>query len=158
MSKISNNLLDKIKSKKAVVCIVGVGYVGLPNAILFAEKGFQVIAADVNSRIVELTNKGESHINDPVLNKSVPRIFATGRLKATQDVAAAAKESDVIIVSVPTPAEEGEPDLQFVEKACLSVAKGLRKGSLVVIESTIYPGVCRTVVKPLLEKENRLKY
>jgi len=153
----TGTLNEKIKSKKAVVCIVGAGYVGLPNAILFAEKGFNVIAADVSERIVSLTNKGVSHINDPVLNKSVPRVFATGRLKAMQDTAKAASESDVIIVSVPTPAEEGEPDLTFVKSACASVAKGLRKGSLVVIESTVYPGACRTVVKPLLEKESGLK-
>ncbi|MEM4255205.1 MAG: nucleotide sugar dehydrogenase [Candidatus Norongarragalinales archaeon] len=149
-------LEEKIKSKKAVVCIVGVGYVGLPNAVLFAEKGFGVIAADVSPRIVDLTNAGKSHINDPILNESVPRVFATGRLKATLDAAQAAKESDVIIISVPTPAEGGEPDLTFVKNACASVAKGLRKDSLVVIESTVYPGACRTVVKPLLEKESGL--
>ncbi|MBS3070654.1 nucleotide sugar dehydrogenase [Candidatus Micrarchaeota archaeon] len=150
-------LKDKIKSKRAVVCIVGVGYVGLPNAVLFADKGFNVIAADVSERIVELTNKGVSHINDPVLNKSVPRVFATGRLKAMRDVTAAAKQSDVIIISVPTPAEKGEPDLSFVEKACTSVAKGLKRGSLVIVESTVYPGACRTFVKPLLEKESGLE-
>lgn len=150
-------LLEKIKSKKAVVCVVGVGYVGLPNAVLFADQGYHVIAADITPRIVDLTNKGESHINDPVLNKSVPRVFATGRLKAMQDVKKAASESDVIIISVPTPAESGEPDLTFVKNACTSVAHGLKKGSLVVIESTVYPGVCREIVKPLIEKESGLK-
>lgn len=151
------DLLEKIKSKSAVVCIVGVGYVGLPNVVLFAEKGFHVIAADLNERIVDLTNKGESHINDPVLNKSVPRVFATGRLKAMKDATQAARESDVIIVSVPTPAEGGEPDLAFVKNACASVARGLKKGSLLIVESTVYPGVCREVVKPLVERESGLK-
>ncbi len=152
-----DSLKEKIKSKKAVICIVGVGYVGLPNAVLFAEKGFHVIAADVSERIISLTNNGESHINDPVLNKSVPRVFATGRLNAMLDATQAASESDVIIVSVPTPAENGEPDLTFVKNACAAIAKGLKKNSLVIIESTVYPSACRTIVKPLLEKESGLK-
>ena len=150
-------LLDKIKSKQAVVSIVGVGYVGLPNAVLFAEKGFSVIAADISERIVKMTNEGKSHINDPVLNKSVPRVFETGRLKAVRDVSLAASDSDVIIISVPTPAENNEPDLSYIKNSCASVGKGMRKGALVVIESTVYPSVCRTIVKPLLEKESGLE-
>ena len=87
------DLLEKIKNKTAKICIVGVGYVGLPNSVLFAKKGYNVIAADINPRIVELTNQGKSHINDSVLNKEVPEAFATGRLKAEQDITKASKEA-----------------------------------------------------------------
>ena len=145
-------LIEKIARKKAVICIVGVGYVGLPNAVSFVEKGFTVIAADANPAVVEKTNKGESHINDPVLKKSVPKAFATGRLKATMKVAEAARESDVIIISVPTPTKQNLPDLGFIESSCKEIAKGLGKGKLVVLESTVYPSVCNEVIRPILEK------
>jgi nucleotide sugar dehydrogenase len=138
------------------LCIVGVGYVGLPNALLFAEKGYRVIAADINPRIVELTNKGISHINDPILKKEVPKIWRTGRLKATTNIIEAVSRSDAVIISVPTPAERGLPDLTAVKNSCSDIAKGLKKGSLVVLESTVYPGVCRNIIRPILEKGSGL--
>ncbi len=160
------SLLEKIKAKKARVCIVGGGYVGLPNAVLFAEKGFETTIADLSERIVRLTNEGKSHIKDAVLEKSVPAAHATRRLKATTDVSAAARDSDVIIISVPTPTKETpdgiSPDLSFVEAASASIGKGIGKGiekskeeKLVVLESTVYPGVCRRVLKPILERESK---
>ncbi|MFH1056957.1 MAG: nucleotide sugar dehydrogenase [Candidatus Micrarchaeota archaeon] len=151
------NLKSKISSKKAVVCIVGVGYIGLPNAVLFASKGYTVIAADVNERIVRMTNEGKSHIKDAVLEKSVPQAFATGRLKATQDVSKAVSESDAVLISVPTPSENGEPDLSFVENSCAAIGKSMKKGTLVVLESTVYPGCCEEIVKPILERESGLQ-
>jgi nucleotide sugar dehydrogenase len=132
----------------------------LPNAVLFAEKGFETTIADLSERIVRLTNAGKSHIKDAVLEKSVPRAHATGRLKATTDVAAASAESDVIIISVPTPTKNNAPDLSFVEAASAAIGKGIAKSreeKLVVLESTVYPGVCRTVLKPILERESKRK-
>lgn len=151
------NLIERIASKKAAVCVVGAGYVGLPTALLFTEKGFQVIAADKNDRVVELTNRGKSHINDPQLNARVPKAFATGRLSATTDVAAAVKKSDAVLVCVPTPAKDGEPDLKYVEKSGSDIGAGLQKNALVVLESTVYPGVTENVLGPILEKQSGLE-
>lgn len=148
------SLEEKISSKKAKVAVYGVGYVGLPTCVLLVEKGFQVIAVDVNPRIVELTNRGESHINDEFLRKSVNSAWKTGRLKATSDTAQAGKDADIIIISVPTPSENNKPDLKYVEKACEDIAQGLRGSEkLVIVESTVYPSACRKVLKPILEKE-----
>lgn len=145
------SLIDKIKQKKATICIVGVGYVGLPNAVSFVEKGFTVIAADASQRVVDLTNAGKSHINDPALNESVPKAFATGRLNATQDVATATKKSDVVIISVPTPTKGNQPDLTYIENASHDISRGLTKDKLVILESTVYPSTCNAVIKPILE-------
>lgn len=149
-------LIDKIKAKTAVVCIVGLGYVGLPNAVLIANKGFTVIGADISPRIVDATNNGVSHINDPVLLTQVKAAHATGRLSAVLDAAKAASQSDVILLSVPTPTKGNEPDLTFVLNAAASVGKGLRKGTLVVMESTVYPGACARELKPALEAASGL--
>ncbi len=155
------DLLNKIKARKAAVCIVGGGYVGLPNAVLFVEKGFDVTIADLSERVVCMTNEGKSHIKDPVLEQSVPRAFKTGRLRATMDVANAAEKSDVIIISVPTPTKNNEPDLSYIEAASKDVGKGLaaaggKKEKLVVLESTVYPSVCHTIIKQILERESKL--
>jgi len=157
---VAARLMDKIKARNAFVCIVGGGYVGLPNAVLFTEKGFNVTIADLNERVVKLTNEGKSHIKDAVLEQSVPRAFKTGRLHATTDVASAAKKSDVIIISVPTPTKNREPDLTFVEAASTAIGKGIagsREAKLVVLESTVYPSVCRTFIKPIIERESKLE-
>lgn len=151
------NLLEKIASKKATVCVVGAGYVGLPTALLFTEKGFTVIAADKNPRVVDLTNQGKSHINDSELNERVPKAFESGRLSATVDVTEAVRKSDAVLVCVPTPAENGEPDLQFVMASGKDIGAGLKKDSLVVLESTVYPGVTENVLGPILEKQTGMR-
>lgn len=150
------NLLEKIKTKKATVTVVGAGYVGLPTALLFAEKGFTVIAADKNPRVVECTNQGKSHINDPELNLRVPAVFATGRLSATLDVMDAARRSDAILVCVPTPTENHEPDLRYIESSAQDIGAGLKKDTLVVLESTVYPGVTENVLGTILEQKSGL--
>lgn len=151
--------LDRIISDgKVAVAIVGIGYVGLPNALLFARRGLKVIAADINPRISRLTNKGISHINDPMLKKEVPRIWKTGRLVAMTNIAAATTAADVIIISVPTPAESGLPDMRFVKNSCRQIGRGLdkEKQRLIILESTVYPGACREVLKPILENSSGL--
>lgn len=152
-----NSLLKKIKSRKAIVCIVGVGYVGLPNTILFAEKGFNVIAADISETVVNSLKKGKSHVRDPVLEKTFSNAFKTGRITATTNIAQAIRKADVVILSVPTPTKRNQPDLRFIKASCKAIGKNLNKNKLVVIESTVYPSACRLVVKPILEKESGLK-
>ncbi|HLD75638.1 MAG TPA: nucleotide sugar dehydrogenase, partial [Candidatus Norongarragalinales archaeon] len=150
-------LLEKIRDKSARIGVVGVGYVGLPNVVLFAQKGFSVIAADTNPRVVEFLHQGKSHIKDPELEQSVPNAFKTGRISATTDVTSAANQCDVLIISVPTPAEKKEPDLRFVEQSAASIGVGLKKNALVVLESTVYPGACKEVLCPILEEKSGLK-
>lgn len=150
-------LLEKIRSKKAIVCVVGAGYVGLPTALLFTEKGFTVIAADKNPRVVDLTNRGESHINDPELSVRVPKALESGRLSATVDVTEAVRKSDAVLVCVPTPAENKQPDLGFVRHCGKEIGSGLQKGTLVVLESTVYPGVTENVLGSILEKQSGMK-
>ncbi|MGC8851128.1 MAG: nucleotide sugar dehydrogenase [Candidatus Micrarchaeia archaeon] len=152
------SLHEKINSKKAVIAIVGAGYVGLPNAINFADAGYKVIAADINPHAVELLSKGQSHIKDKVLEEGVKRINKADKLKATTDVAGAVKEADAVIISVPTPTIGNLPDLKFLENSCKLVAKGLGGNEkLVVTESTTPPGTCRNFTLPILENESGLK-
>jgi nucleotide sugar dehydrogenase len=134
------------------VAIVGLGYVGLPTAVLFAEAGFQVLGCDVKQESIDRINRGESPLKDLDLDDRVKQVVNVGALKATNDVVEATKRSDVIIIIVPTPTKEGEePDLSYIESAGHSIAKGLTKGKLVILESTVYPGVTETVLKPILE-------
>lgn len=150
---------EKLRDRSAKICVVGVGYVGLPTALLFAEKGYRVIGADVNPSFVDSLNKGKSYIKDPALDKGVEQAHSAKRLSATTDATAAAKEADAIIVCVPTPSVRNKPDMQYLEASLKSVAKGLdaEKPRLVVTESTTYPGACRSFSKPLLERESGLK-
>ncbi len=151
------SFLEKIKEKTAVITVVGAGYVGLPTALLFCERGFSVIAADTNERIVRLTNQGISHINDPELNERVPKAKQSGRLRAMQDVTAAVRESDAVLICVPTPAENHAPDLTYVKQSAEAIGAGIKKGSVVVLESTVYPGVTENVLGALIEKKSGLQ-
>ena len=135
--------------KKA--CVIGLGYVGLPLACLLARKGFEVSGLEVSDEIVEKTNAGISHIEDEFLAKEVREV--KGKLKATTNAAEALKNADVVAVCVPTPVDKQFlPDLEALKSACVSIAENLRKGMLVIIESTIYPGTTEEIAQPILEK------
>ena len=131
------------------VVIIGLGYVGLPLACLSAKKGFKTTGLDISRKIVGATNAGKSHIKDKELEKNVKAV--KGKLTATTD-ASAIKNADFVVVCVPTPVDEQHlPDLKPLESACRSVAANLSKGTVVIIESTIYPGTIEEIVKPILE-------
>ncbi|MDO8646850.1 MAG: nucleotide sugar dehydrogenase [Candidatus Diapherotrites archaeon] len=133
------------------VSIIGLGYVGLPLACLAAKKGHAVFGIDLSKEIVEKTNKGESHILDEGLKKSV--FEAKGKIHATTNASEVLKDSEVIVVCVPTPVDKKcLPDLGPVKAACEDIAKSLKKGQVVIVESTIYPGTIQEVVHPILEK------
>jgi len=142
-----------IKNIKKSVAIVGLGYVGLPLALLADEKGYQVIGIDVNEEKVRQINNRTS----PFLDEAVERALKTSGMKATTDFDQLERVGTVVIC-VPTPIYENHmPNLEPVENACRSVAKCLQRGQLVVLESTVNPGVCDEVVLPLLENLSRLK-
>jgi UDP-N-acetyl-D-glucosamine dehydrogenase len=143
-------LIGKIRSGKAVVGVVGLGYVGLPLAAAFAREGSRVIGFDVDSRRVKLLSKGKSPVPD-VPSSVVAEILSAKRFKATADFSALSG-CDAIVICVPTPLRKTkDPDLTFIIAACEEIAGRLKKGQLVVLESTTYPGTTREMVLPVLE-------
>src|SRR5882672_7740608 len=143
-------LLDQIRSRRARVGIVGLGYVGLPLAVELARAGFETTGIDVDPRKVEAVTRGVSYIPD-VPAADLSALVAGGKLRATTDFAAVAG-LDTINICVPTPLRKTkDPDMSFVAAAVEGVAAYLHPGMLVVLESTTYPGTTEEFVKPRLE-------
>lgn len=170
----SQSTLEKIESRQAVVAVIGLGYVGLPLATLFAESGFQVVGIDVDQSKVEAINRGESFIEDvpsdslkrlmslvPPSRKDEALIFDGGspkRLSATTDFDAL-YEADVAIVCVPTPLDaDKNPDLSYLFSAADEIAQRLHPGMLIVLESTSYPGTTEEIFLRKLEQVNGGEY
>ena len=135
--KSMKGLKDKIKKREAKVCIVGLGHIGLPAAVLFAEAGFDVYGVDINKKVVELVNSAEPPINEPGVREKLKKVVKEGKLKAATDV----DYADFFIIAVPTPVKEDKsPDLSYVFSAVKNVAKKIKKKNIVIIESTVPPG------------------
>ena len=144
-------LESKIANRSAVIGVIGLGYVGLPLAMEFAEAGFTVIGYDVSERVVGLLNRGESHIQD-VDAAQVQRHVATGRFRASTDEAVLG-ETQAISIAVPTPlVKTRDPDMSYVIASAEAVARHARPGLLIVLESTTYPGTTRELLQPRLEE------
>ena len=145
-----DTLLAKAKDRTAVFGVVGLGYVGLPLAMELVRAGYRVLGVDVNSRVVDSLNAGHSHIQD-VAAATVADAVKAKKFSATADLSRL-KEPDVISISVPTPlSKTKDPDVSYVLAATESVKRALRKGQLVVLESTTYPGTTRELMLPALE-------
>jgi UDP-N-acetyl-D-glucosamine dehydrogenase len=145
------NLEQKIKSKKAVIGVVGLGYVGLPLAVEFALKGFKTIGIDLSKWKVEKLNKGENYIQD-VNDKDLEKVVKKGFLVA-YDNYSRISDADVIYICVPTPfTENKEPDISYIVSAAEEISKGLRKDQLVILKSTTFPNTTEGYVQPILEK------
>jgi UDP-N-acetyl-D-glucosamine dehydrogenase len=145
-----NDLLARIHSRKVTIGVVGQGYVGLPLALVFNEAGFPVVGLDLDAAKVVALNRGESYIKHIGADR-VARAVATGTFRASTDFDELGK-CDAVLICVPTPlGQHREPDLSFVVNSTREVAKRLRKGQLVVLESTTYPGTTDEDVKPILE-------
>ncbi|HEU5208349.1 MAG TPA: nucleotide sugar dehydrogenase [Longimicrobiales bacterium] len=146
------NLLTRIEDGVAVCGVVGLGYVGLPLGIEMARRGFRVIGYDVSQRVVDSLNDGRSHIQD-VSDAMLAEARANGGFEATTDAARLA-ECDVISICVPTPlGKTRDPDVSYVVAATESVARVLRAGQLIILESTTYPGTTREVLLPAFEQK-----
>lgn len=155
VSDVKSELLHKLESKSALVGVVGMGYVGLPFAVEQAKVGFDVVGIDYDAGKVDRINRGENYIPD-VNDEDLRNLTNSGKLVATTDFAMGAK-FDVIVLAVPTPLTKNlTPDLKYVEEATRQVAKFLRRGQLVCLESTTYPGTTEEVMLPIL-KESGLK-
>jgi UDP-N-acetyl-D-glucosamine dehydrogenase len=143
-------LTQKILHKKAKVGIIGMGYVGLPLVLRFCEQGFRVLGFDVDSGKVASLKKGRSYIQT-ISSKRISQFVRGGQLDATDDFSRL-RDSDCILICVPTPlTEKMEPDLQYIERTAESIRKHLRKGQLIVLESTTYPGTTEELILPRLE-------
>lgn len=142
-------LLEKIEARAAVVGVVGLGYVGLPLALLFEEGGFPVLGFDVDAKKTEALARGASYIRH-IGPERVAGAFARGRIAATTDFDRLAA-CDAVVICVPTPlGRHREPDLSYVVGTAEAIAKRLRAGQLVVLESTTYPGTTREELLPRL--------
>jgi UDP-N-acetyl-D-glucosamine dehydrogenase len=148
-------LIKKFQQHTARVAILGLGYVGLPLAAVFAETGFEVIGVDPDQRKVDTVNRGKSHIQD-VPSAQVKRLLDAGKLSATTDFAALL-EVDAVSICVPTPLGKfGDPDMSYVISATDSLAKYIHPGMVVVLESTTYPGTTREILLPKLSSAKGL--
>ncbi|MBI4642871.1 MAG: nucleotide sugar dehydrogenase [Deltaproteobacteria bacterium] len=147
------DLLEKIKEKKALVGIIGLGYVGLPLVLRFTEVGFKVLGFDTDGRKVERLNRGESYIKY-IPSSRLAELVQAGdgrRFEATGDMGRLG-EPDVLIICVPTPlTRKREPDLQYVENTARLIAACLRPGQLISLESTTYPGTTEELMLPILK-------
>jgi nucleotide sugar dehydrogenase len=141
-------LIEKINSKTAKIGVIGLGYVGLPLVIAFSKAGFDVVGFDIDDEKVNLLNRGESYIK----HIDITPIKQNSKFKATSDFSKLS-EVDVIIICVPTPLNRyREPDMSFVLNTGETISRYLRRGQLVVLESTVYPGATDEDLKPVLEK------
>lgn len=148
-------LLEKIKNKEIVAGVVGLGYVGLPLAVEKAKAGFKTIGFDVQPAKVDMVNAGENYIGD-VVDSDLKRLVESGVLSATTDFSFV-KDVDFIAICVPTPLDKHqEPDISYVKSSSIEIAKYLKPGTMVVLESTTYPGTTEELIKPILEKGSGL--
>ena len=143
-------LLGKIERKEIIVGVVGLGYVGLPLAVEKAKAGFKTIGFDVQTHKVEKVNKGFNYIGD-VVDSELSEVVQSGLLSATVDFSFI-KDVDFVAICVPTPLDEHQqPDISYVESSSREIAKYLKKDTMVVLESTTYPGTTEELIKPILE-------
>jgi UDP-N-acetyl-D-glucosamine dehydrogenase len=153
---IKEELLRKISNKEIIVGVVGLGYVGLPLAVEKAKAGYKTIGFDIQPQKVDMVNQGINYIGD-VVDDELKELVEKGMLSATCEFSFV-KDVDFVAIAVPTPLDEyQQPDISYVRDSTIAVAKYLRKGSMVVLESTTYPGTTEELIMPLLEQGSGLK-
>lgn len=149
-------LINKIKNKEIKVGVVGLGYVGLPLAVEKAKAGFKTIGFDVQKEKVDMVNRGQNYIGD-VVNADLEELTKSGMLKATTDFSFI-KDVDFIAICVPTPLDaHQQPDISYVKSSTEAISKYLSKNTMVVLESTTYPGTTEELIRPILENGSGLK-
>lgn len=149
-------LLKKIEEKSITVGVVGLGYVGLPLAVEKAKAGFKTIGFDVQDEKVKLVNKGHNYIGD-VVDSDLKELVKNKMLTATTDFSFV-KDVDFVAICVPTPLDaHQQPDISYVKSSTEAISKYLTRGTMVVLESTTYPGTTEELIKPILEEGSGLK-
>ena len=151
MNRFVENFQSRIKTKRINVSVVGLGYVGLPLAISFAKKGFFVLGIDLDHDRIERLNKRQSYITD-VSNSELISVFKSKKFEATTSFLALNK-SDVVFICVPTPLKRKyQPDISFIKGAVSKISGHIKRGALVVLESTTYPGTTEEVILPMFQE------
>jgi len=148
-------LREKIENRSAKLAVIGLGYVGLPVAALFSNKGFQVVGVDVKQDRVDLINKGRSPIEgkEPGFAELISDVVESGTFHATTDYQELS-DADIVLIDVETPVNADHvPEYQALRSAVKSLSSVLKKGALVIVESTVMPGTIRNVILPIIEKE-----
>ena len=149
-------MLAKINDKQIRVGVVGLGYVGLPLAVEKAKAGFKTMGFDVQQSKVDMVNAGHNYIGD-VVQEDLAKLVADDMLKATSDFSFI-KDCDFIAICVPTPLDRHQqPDISYVRDSSIAISKHLKKDTMVVLESTTYPGTTEELIKPILEEGSGLK-
>lgn len=149
-------LIAKIQNKSLIMGVVGLGYVGLPLAVDKAKAGFHTIGFDVQQEKVDKVNSGQNYIGD-VVDADLQELTATGMLKATTDFSFV-KDVDFIAVCVPTPLDaHQQPDISYVRASAEAISQYLKKGTMVVLESTTYPSTTEELIRPILEQGSGLE-
>ena len=153
---VKEDLIQDIQKKRANIAVIGLGYVGLPLAVTFANAGFSVTGIDPIQEKVDMVNRGESYISD-ISNAQLRKHIDNGRLRATTDYATL-KEIDAVSICVPTPLRKtGDPDMSYIAQASEDIAPYLHRSMIVVLESSTYPGTTREFVLPKLIANSDLK-
>ena len=156
MMSIREELLAKIENHTLIMGVCGLGYVGLPLAVEKAKHGFRTIGFDVQREKVDMVNQGHNYIGD-VADAEFENVISSGMLRATDNFDFI-QNVDFIAICVPTPLDKyQQPDISYVRDSTVAIAKKLRRGSIVVLESTTYPGTTEELVRPLLEQGSGLK-
>jgi nucleotide sugar dehydrogenase len=160
MNLLTANLKDlskAIEERSLRACVVGVGYVGLPLCVILGEKGFKVTGVDKNSDVIEKCKKGQVHLHEEGLSQRLLKLIEQEMVSFSTDVTGVVRRSDVIFITVGTPlAVDANIDTTGVERAAMAVGKGLSKGKLVILKSTISIGGVRKIAKPILEEASGL--
>jgi UDP-N-acetyl-D-glucosamine dehydrogenase len=153
---LKNDLIEKLENRTARVAVIGLGYVGLPLAVVLADAGFDVTGIDLDSSKTDRLNRGESYIHD-VPSEQVRTHVDSGRLRGTTDFQVL-REMDAVSICVPTPLRKtGDPDLSFIVTASETLAAHLHPGMVIVLESTTYPGTTRELMLPTITSGTELK-
>lgn len=154
--EMKDSLIQKIRDKTLLMGVCGLGYVGLPLAVDKAKHGFRTIGFDIQQQKVDMVNAGENYIGD-VVDADLRELVSSGMLRATSDFSFV-KDVDFIAICVPTPLDDHQqPDIRYVRDSAKAIARYLKRGSIVVLESTTYPGTTEELLKPILEEGSGLK-
>jgi nucleotide sugar dehydrogenase len=158
LAELSDEELKSLLSRGEIrASFFGLGRVGIPSMLAWANAGARCIGVDVKKDIVMKINNGESPINEPLVQDWLSKFVRDGRVRATTDGASASRETEVKVITVPVTLLNGKPDLSALEKAALSIAAGLKRGDLVILESSVPPGTTRGFLKRILEEKTGMK-
>lgn len=147
-------LAKRIRSRSVKIAVIGLGHVGLPLAVSFAEAGYQTIGVDNDKQRLECLARGKSYLRNKSVERSLPKLIRSGKLRVTTDTRGAVEEADCVEVCVPTPLDaRNKPDTSIISDVLRTVGNHLKSGKLVIIESTVYPGFTESVARHLLQRK-----